>query len=586
MNNTITPQTNALQNYSNPNANFFDPGQGGNPLPKASPTTSPQSNVSSGINPPITPSSPTQTSSSSASQTSEPIISSSPNSSPTNSPTQTNSADQYLQNYLKTLTPTDTELGYQSNLNDLTNQQKMLSLGQQQGDLNIDTNPIPIEFQTGQKAALARQYGVQNQTNAVNQQTVQAKLALEQSKRQGAMDVTKAMADYYKPVPLSYGGSIYNPATKSITATNNPTNDPLIATAIQNGQLTPDMITRYGAGAILQTLQNNPNFNFVTGQASKSGQIAAATTGAQYTYNPITGLPEQKNPTAANNPPVLGTPNSTGGAYQAGQLTKLLQSQGKTADDATLRGLWTQTGGQGNYVNDTAHNSKIYSAMNGGGSSAPVQSSTPTQAPAQSTNQNTPPANFPTPDASQGKATYAAQEQFYKDFTSGPLADKINAQNTAIGHLVAAFDLSKQMENWSLQPGNKGKNFLATQEGKAAVDNYKLAHSMSSAELSSAYGQGTGGERDANNAIGNSNGSPEQLKGFVQTSAQLLSSKILSNIQQYKTAYGQDKPLNLNWFISPQNVKSLANVGIIIKQAGNNVGAYKVQADGSAKKID
>lgn len=551
-----TPQSNLAGLQGNINSSVPNPNGSGN-LPTINPnqdTTPPVQQPSS--TPPINPSTNT----------------------PQNTPTP-NAADQYLQSYLKTLTPTETELGYQGQLNDLQNQQKMLSLGETQKELSYNNAPVDLEYATGQKAALRNQYAIQDQTNQVQQQTIQSKLALEQSKRQGAMDVTKATADYYKPFQVSYGGSVYNPSTKSLTATNNPTDNPLISQAIQNGQLTPDMITRYGAGAILQTLQENPTFNFVTGQASKQGQISAATTGAQYTYNPITGLSEQKNPTAANNPPVLGTPSSSGGAYQAGQLTKLLQSQGKTADTATLQSLWQQIGGQGAYANDTAHNSQIYSALNGGGASS---GQSPNQTPLP---QNQAPSNFPAPDASKGKATYQAQEAFYKDFTSGGLADKINAQNTAVGHLIAAFDLSKQMENWSLQPGNAGKNYLATKEGKAAVDNYNLAHTLSSSELSKAYGNDTGGERSLTAAIGSSNSSPEQLKGFVQTSAELLSSKILSNVQQYKTAYGQDKPLNLNWFISPQNVKALAGVGIIIKQAGNDVGAYKVQPDGSAIKI-
>lgn len=491
---------------------------------------------------------------------------------PINTPPQGNSADAYLQNYLKTLNPTDTEIGLQGQLGELQNQQKMLGIGETQKDLSFSGAPVDLEYATGQKAALANQYAVQNQSNQANQQTVTQKLALEQSKRQGAMDVTKALADYYKPVSLSYGGSIYNPATKSITATNNPTQDPLISTAIQNGQLTPDMITRYGAGAILQTLQNDPTFNFVTGQASKAGQIAAGTSGATYKLNPLTGQYEQPNPSSANNPPVLGIPTSSGGAYQAGQLTKLLQSQGKPTDDASLSALYKQIGGQGNYVNDTAHNSQIYGALNGGGGG----SVSPTTAPS---------GGGQVPNTLPAPTTYA-QKSFAQDFTSGGLADTINAQNTAVGHLVAAFDLSKQMENWSLQPANKGKNFLATTEGKAAVDNYNLAHTLSSSELSKAYGNDTSGERSLTAALGSSNSSPDQLKGFVQTSAQLLSSKILSNIQQFKTAYGQSAPLNLNWFISPQNVKSLAGVGIIIKQSGNDVGAYKVQSDGSATKID
>lgn len=517
-----------------------------------------------------------------ASSSPSPTPATTPSSTPTSSSTPTTTADTILQAYLSSLKPTNTELGLQSQLNDLQTQQNNLGINEQQGDLNIDTNPIPLEFQTGQKAALGRQYGIQNQTNAVNQQTIGQKLALEQAKRQSGVDVTKALLEANKPISESYGAQLVNPITGQTinqglfgagstggTGVNPVTGlSPTATSADILGYLTQNGVqtTRYNMPGLINAVQNGATAqDIISGKVNVASQTSAGTSGSTYKLNPLTGQYEQPNPATASkiSSPILGTPSSQTGAYQAGQLTKLLQSQGKTADDATLQGLWKQYGTGGTYANDMAHNSAIYNAMQGNSTS---------------TSQSDP-NNLPSP------TTYA-QKDFNKDFTSGGLSDKINAQNTAIGHLTAAFDLAKQMENWSLQPANKGKNFLATELGKAAVQNYQLAHGMSSAELASAYGQGTGGERDAMSVLGDSNSSPEQLRGFVQTSAQLLSSKILSNIQQYKTAYGQNAQLNLNWFVSPQNVQSLASVGIIIKKVGNEVGAYKVGADGSATKLN
>lgn len=191
---------------------------------------------------------------------------------------------------------------------------------------------------------------------------------------------------------------------------------------------------------------------------------------------------------------------------------------------------------------------------------------------------NSAPDTFPNP---QNKAQVA----FQKAFTSGPLANTINAQNTAIGHLVDAYQLGQEMNNFNLTPANKGKNYLSTVEGQAAVQNYTQAHGLSSAELSSAYGQDTGAERDVNNSLANSSASPAQLKGYVDTSVKLLSSKILSNVQQYKTAYGQNAPLNVNWFIAPDRQAQLQQLGYKVHQVGSDIGIYQKQPDGSYKII-
>ena len=61
------------------------------------------------------------------------------------------------------------------------------------------------------------------------------------------------------------------------------------------------------------------------------------------------------------------------GTYQAGQLTQLLQSQGKPTDEASLSALYKQIGGQGTYTNDTTHNSQIYNSLTGQTTSTPIQ---------------------------------------------------------------------------------------------------------------------------------------------------------------------------------------------------------------------
>lgn len=153
----------------------------------------------------------------------------------------------------------------------------------------------------------------------------------------------------------------------------------ITTTAAQNGQgFTPsgvyqtlsqtlDAISK--AQTKEQALQIASATGLIAPSSSSKPTILGSATGGYYTYDPITGA------TTPINSPFGGTggggtgTGGTGGTstYQAGQLTTLLQSQGKTADDATLKSLWSQYGSGGTYTNDKAHNAVIYDAMTGGG---------------------------------------------------------------------------------------------------------------------------------------------------------------------------------------------------------------------------
>lgn len=458
---------------------------------------------------------------------------------------------------------------------DAQTQLNILQSNATQGQFNVSQQPIAQGFISGQQSAM------QTQAN-IAQQPLQLKLALAQAQRQAALDAAKTGLSATMPTNLPYGASLVNPITgatvnggifgSGATGTSgavgiNP------ATGLQTGASTTDILgylsksginpTRYDMPGLINAVQNGATAqDIISGKVNVAAQTSAGTSGAAYKLNPLTGQYEQPNPSKSN---PISTPALLGGFANV-QAVKAFQ---------TAHGL----------VADGIVGPKTRAAMSATGMTVPPNSSSNSSSGGSSagsasggqTSSNTP-ATLPTP------TTYA-QKAFATDFTSGGLSDKINAQNTAVGHLTAAYDLAQKMQNWSLQPGNAGKNWLATTEGKAAVDNYKLAHQFSSSEADAAYGIGSAGERDVTSALGSANSSPEQLKGFVQTSGALLSSKILSNIQQYKTAYGANAPINLDWFIAPQNRAQLSQIGIQIHQDGNSVGAYQQQADGSYKQI-
>ncbi len=517
-----TPVASPIQSGTNSNVGSQ---MGAIPTPTTSPSTTPSSTTTGTPTPP-----------------------------PTSTPTSTNPYLAQVQ-ALSQLSPAEV---------DAQNQINTLQGGYKSEIANSNDQPqMPVGLLSGHQAAAYQQ-------EQAGEQTLQSKLALAQAQRQASLDAAKASLGATMPTSLAYGAQLVNPltgttvnggifgSTPSSTGTSgatgiNPTTGLTAnsSTADILGYLSTNGInpTRYDMPGLINAIQNGATAqDIISGKVNVAAATAAGTSGSTYKLNPLTGTYQQPAPVSTS------TGNNLGG-FSSTQAVKTFQ---------TANGLKA----------DGIVGPQTIAAMQKAGMTVP--SASPTTGGTSGASPST--SGLPTP------TTYA-QKSFATDFTSGGLADKINAQNTAVGHLTAAYDLAQQMNNWNLQPGNAGKNWLATKEGKAAVDNYKLAHAMSSAELASAYGQGTGGERDAVNAIGGSNGSPEQLKGFVQTSAALLSSKILSNIQQYKTAYGTNAPINLDWFIAPDKRQALSNIGIQIHQDGNNFGAYQLQKDGSYKKI-
>lgn len=492
----------------------------------------------------------------------------------TNNPPQSNNAYLNQVQALSQLSPAEVDAQKQLNT---------LQSNATQGQFNVSQQPIAQSFVSGQQAAM------QTQAN-IAQQPLQMKLALAQSQRQAALDSAKTALAYQSPVSVGLGTNLVNPLTGGTVAEGQsytaklgasnvlslsksypdagilPSDDPDIAA--QKASNAPSFIAKYGK---VQAM-----YNPITGQLDivDTNRLGNTSPGNSYAGNP------NGNGATITTSSSSGTTSGSSGTAGTNQIRAVQQALGITADGingpqtkAAVKAFQTAHGLQA----DGIVGPKTLAAMGiGGGSSTGTNTGSSTSA--TGTQTSNAPNTLPAP------ATYA-QKDFAKDFTSGGLADKINAQNTAVGHLTAAFDLAQKMSNIALQGGNALKNWLNSATGKAEIDNYKLAHGMSSSELAAAYGQGTGGERDAANAIGGPNSSPEQLKGFVQTSASLLSSKILSNVQQYKTAYGQNAPLNLDWFIAPDKVQALAGIGIIIRQSGNNIGAYQVQSNGTSKKI-
>lgn len=255
--------------------------------------------------------------------------------------------------------PTDAET---QNATDLAN----LQASYRKAYTNTEGQPIPLEFITGEQKRLQ-----QSATDLAA--PLQAQATLLQAKRQAALEASKfavdtakskidAYRDYNKPTNVAIGTTLVNPYTGTTVFGGGQSEQ--IGKAIAEGRLTPDMVTRYGQGAILQALQIDPGYNFVTQKASVASDSASLKT--QQDYADTTSRAYQ---TATANLGVLVKFMTDNNINQSGvplinQLTNKVKSGladpgAVAAFKSSLEGLraeYAQVLSRGGQVTDTARN--------------------------------------------------------------------------------------------------------------------------------------------------------------------------------------------------------------------------------------
>lgn len=420
-----------------------------------------------------------------------------------------NAIDNYrsaMGTYLSSLTATPEEKNARTYLN------KLLGNAQQDQEKALNSGET-LGFATGEAGRVGRQnqYAIDSATRGLDaltgyraQDTTAAKARLDFE--QGLFDLQN------KPISLPYGGSLYYPGSgtpgtgttvggfTSNVATNNT-----VAKAMQEGRLDPTLLTRYGLPFVLQTLQQNPDFNFNQSHTTYARGIADST---HLTFNPLTGAPV--------------TYQSKGGA-----------PSGSAAPNGGGSALPSQPGALG------------------GGSSISSATATPSASNIYSTTPLPPPTN-------------KVQLKYQQDLTSGDVGKQVNSLNTAVGHLFDANSYFNELNNGAVQKGNSIKNFISTQAGQAAAGKYGQAQDLLSTEIANAYGAGALGDREAQKHYGSAIDSPEQHKAYVGVVSTFLSSKIAANVQSYRNAMGKD-PSSLDVFISPVNQVKLSSMGLNVK---------------------
>jgi hypothetical protein len=133
----------------------------------------------------------------------------------------------------------------------------------------------------------------------------------------------------------------------------------------------------------------------------------------------------------------------------------------------------------------------------------------------------------------------------YKSSKEGSTGAKMNAINTAIGHIGSLSTLGDALKNHDLQAGNKILNTILSQFGKAPVNNYELAQQAVGEELMRVFRQAGASEREASawGARFSSANSPEKIQDAARTAVELLRSRMDPLNETWKREFHQDYPI-------------------------------------------
>ena len=267
-----------------------------------------------------------------------------------------------------------------------TAQRAITDLGAQLTGIKNEAAAIPLQLQQGAAERgvttplLGAQQNSRLRTNAIAALGVSTLLAAAQGQLANAQSLAdKAVAQKYDPIDEQI-----RTATNNLNLIlNSPQYD-----AEQKAQAQAQLEVQRQREELLASAKANEstiqkiaieaasNINsFTPGQYQGASQALQA---IQNAGSPVEAMkimaqsfPPQTKLTGITSGGAGGT--TAGTTYKPGQLTQLLQSQGKPTDDASLANLYKQVGGQGSYVNDSAHNSQIYSALSGQPTNQPSQ---------------------------------------------------------------------------------------------------------------------------------------------------------------------------------------------------------------------
>lgn len=161
-------------------------------------------------------------------------------------------------------------------------------------------------------------------------------------------------------------------------------------------------------------------------------------------------------------------------------------------------------------------------------------------------------------DPTFDETQYASRQALRTNFESGKYSQNINSLNTAVGHLADIPTNFDKLGNGFLTPGNAIKNTIGGWFGFGAPTSAKTNINAAAGELASTFRSG-GATEAAISDLGNidANSSPSQMKNYVQTSVNLLASRLNALQETYASGMGKAPASS---FLSPTASTALSNL--------------------------
>lgn len=158
-------------------------------------------------------------------------------------------------------------------------------------------------------------------------------------------------------------------------------------------------------------------------------------------------------------------------------------------------------------------------------------------------------------DPTYSEAQYAARASLQTNFASGKYSQNVNALNTAIGHLNDLATNFASLGNSGFTPFNWVKNTAAQTFGSGSITSAATNIQASVGELATVFkGSGATDQEISNLGTIGPNSSPAQAKSFIQTSINLLASRLQALTDTYTSGMGKPPATS---FLSQTNVDRL-----------------------------
>lgn len=126
--------------------------------------------------------------------------------------------------------------------------------------------------------------------------------------------------------------------------------------------------------------------------------------------------------------------------------------------------------------------------------------------------------------------------------------------------MMVLYDAAKRLPNGSWTPVNTLRNYVQQHLGSDAATNFMEARAAVARELERAFRGGSGAYAEIKADLDNvsSSGSPEQILGYIRTSAELLKGQLDAMADLYQR--GTHKATTSNDLLSPEARTSLDRI--------------------------